>query len=194
MKTYKFLVSNGNGAASRGMDVDYYSTYEIQAKNDKDAYNQLLIEILGYETIEDYLLEYCYGADSVEELTEKEKKSFEKELKNFNGKDELDNMDITGGDPWVEGLKVDDEVIIEPDLESMRYYGFEFSDESYSEWNLPMDGEDYAEADESDILDAFDYVGTDDVDEIREALNERGLDASDEFIQQVVEEDSADEN
>lgn len=147
MKTYKFLVSDGNGAASRGMDVDYYSTYEIQAENDKDAYNQLLLEILGYETVEDYLLEYCYGADSVEELSEEEKESFEEELENFNGKDVLDNMDITGGDPWVEGLMIDDEVIIEPDLEGMKCYGFEFSDESYLEWDLPVDGEDCEDED-----------------------------------------------
>lgn len=140
--TFKFLVSDGNGAASRGFEIDNYSTYTIKAETEKEAYNKLVLKIKGYTSVRKMILDENYGVDLVSELTPEEKAEFKEIIANYDGKAYLKSLDITGGDPWVEGLKVDGKTVIRPDWENMACYGYRFVDGSYRLWHLPKTAED----------------------------------------------------
>lgn len=140
MNKYKILISNGQGAASRGWDVDGYYTFETEAETVEEACTKAYIDYHDYETLEEFILDYYYGVDSVEQLEEDEKAEYEENLKSFNGKDAFDEGDISGGDPWIEGIMVNGKVEVAPDVENMRMYGYEFTDKSYKDWKLPRKG------------------------------------------------------
>lgn len=102
---YRFLISDGNGAASRGGESDTYFERKVRAANLKNAVIKIFPD-LNYsgESFKEYLDNY-YGDDP-------DRPEFE------TGEEILDwiegNADITGGDPWIEGYAVDGKIINHP--------------------------------------------------------------------------------
>lgn len=142
IKTFKFLVSDGMGAASRGFEIDNYRTYTIKAETEKEAYNKVVLKIKDYPSIRKMILDENYGVSRVSDLTAFEKAEFKEIIANFDGKKYLDSLDISGGDPWVEGLKVDGKTVIRPDWENMACYGYQFTDKSYKLWGVGATADD----------------------------------------------------
>ena len=102
---YRFLISDGNGAASRGGEPDTYFERKVRAANLKNAVIKIFPD-LNYsgDSFKDYLDDY-YGDDP-------DRPEFE------TGEEILDwleeNTDVSGGDPWIEGYAVDGKVINHP--------------------------------------------------------------------------------
>lgn len=148
---YRFLISDGNGAASRGGEPDTYFERKVRAANLKNAVIKIFPDLnYGGDSFKDYLDDY-YGDDP-------DRPEFE------TGEDIMDwleeNTDITGGDPWIEGYAVDGKIINPPSYlneileESSReeaedyldgvdldFWGFEFYDDDEE------DDDDYEESD-----------------------------------------------
>lgn len=142
IKTFKFLVSDGMGAASRGWDIDHYRTYTIKAETEKEAYNKVVAKMFGYKSIKEMILEDEYSGYSLRQLCKEEREEAKAAIAAFDGKAYLKSLDITGGDPWIEGLKVDGKTVIRPDWENMSCYGYQFTDKSYKLWGVGATADD----------------------------------------------------
>lgn len=90
---FRFLIADGQAAAQRGGAPNHYNEYFIEASGRKEAYDQLVPQIYGYNTVEEWAKDdYMVGED------EDEIADF---LASFDGEEYMDSLDFTGGDPFV---------------------------------------------------------------------------------------------
>lgn len=153
---YRFLLSDGNGAASRGGEPDTYFERKVRAANLKNAVIKIFPDLnYGGDSFKDYLDDY-YGDDP-------DRPEFE------TGEEILDwleeNTDVSGGDPWIEGYAVDGKVINHPsylneileecsreeakdylDGVDLDFWGLEFYDDEEDEDEEDEEDEEFEEA------------------------------------------------
>lgn len=130
MAKYEFLICDGNGAASRGTEVDNYFEFKCEAVNDEEAYKKLTEnEINGYDSLFDWFCDY-EGYEDDEESIEEAKEAFE----DFSFEQYWDDMDVSGGDPFVVGIKINGEFELEPDIEEVLHYGANLDDIDDMNW------------------------------------------------------------
>lgn len=114
---YEFLVCDGAGAASRGFDNDTFYCLSTEADSLDQAVKNVFEEIVG-----------CPVEDCLDDPDSDE------EYENFDALDYIDGLDITGGDPWIEGIKENGRKIREENIENMEEYPFEISYDDSMEW------------------------------------------------------------
>ena len=116
---YCFLICDGNGAASRGGEVDNYSEKTIRAVSFRDAMKQIWEFLIGND-----------GDDDFEEWLENRGLRL-----NATGKDIFKAIDrdleVDAGDPWIEGVARDGKVVIEPKYLQERVWEEEYFDRKY---------------------------------------------------------------
>ena len=148
LHTYRFLINTGEGAANRSSAYDEYIEKKVGAKDLRSA----AIKVFKYlnferESFKAYMEDY-FGDDP-------DKPTFK------TGEDILDwldeNNDISGGDPWVEGLAIDGKIIKDPDylrdyVQEGDFYADDFEGIDLNFWGIELDEDEDEDFEESRII------------------------------------------
>lgn len=145
---YSFLICDGNGAASRGGEHDHFFTSSTEAPNLNVAIYNIWEDLFG-DTFEDWI--ESWGVD------EEDEQEIYSDLLGY-----LDRLDVSGGDPFILGIKEGSNVIREPDPGEIWNYASDIDYEDAVEWfGKKIADELYAEDDPDEIT----------LDDCIEALN-----------------------
>ena len=135
---FAFLICDGNGAASRGGEPDYFYTSECVAKDLKSALLLILPDMLGYDPEDDL-------GEDLEGMTGEELLSTYSE-----------EVDLGDGSPWIEAVMQDNKVIADAGvIDSMigdEDYRFDIDPADAELWGieLPDYDEEFDEDDDDD--------------------------------------------
>ena len=117
---YSFLICDGNGAASRGGEPDHYFTSSTEAPNLNDAVYNIWEDIFG-DVFEDWAEDWEFEEDEQEEIRS--------DLLGY-----IDGLDVSGGDPFIVGIKEGSTVTRDPDPDEILEYASEIDYEDAVEW------------------------------------------------------------
>ena len=161
---YRFLISDGNGAASRGGEPDTYFERKVRAANLKNAVIKIFPDLnYGGDSFKDYLDDY-YGDDP-------DRPEFE------TGEEILDwleeNTDVSGGDPWIEGYAVDGKVINHPSYlnEILEEYSREEAEDYLEGVDLNFWGLEFYDEDDEDDEDDYEEDEDEEFEEAKRILS-----------------------
>lgn len=163
---FAFLICDGNGAASRGGEPDYFYTSECVAKDLKSALLLILPDMLGYDPEDDL-------DEDLEDMTGDELLSTYSE-----------EVDLGDGSPWIEAVMQDNKVIADMGvIDSMigdEDYRFDIDPADAELWGIELpdydDDDDDEEFDESVKRSSKKYnrKASEDFDTMVERINNKG--------------------
>ena len=133
---FAFLICDGNGAASRGGEPDYFYTSECVAKDLKSALLLILPDMLGYDPEDDL-------GEDLETMTGDELLSTYSE-----------EVDLGDGSPWIEAVMQDNKVIADTGvIDSMigdEDYRFDIDPADAELWGIELPDYDDEEFDDDE--------------------------------------------